>query len=297
MLQPNDFRDLLAISRARSLNGAARALGVNASTMSRRLASIEERLGRALFLRANGFAPTPEGERAIAVAERMEAEALGFERELIGDDEATRWELRITAAEWGIPLLSGAVTAMARDLPSLEISLLIDNRLLDLSRREADLALRVGRPRGDALVARRLGTFRYGLFASAGYLAAAGVPRTRARLAHHTFATLTGPEQLPHVQWQRSLAGGARVRIRSNSTLALVQAARAGAGLAVLPDVLARSYPELRPVLPRERLSADLWLAYHRDLRRSRGVRKAIDGLVAHLDRLLRGTGTRSELG
>lgn len=172
----------MTIARARTLGAAARQLGLDPSTMGRRLTALEARLGFPLFLRSrDGLVPTPQGARVVQAADQIEAQRLALEREIMGQDRAFHGELRITAAEWGGPLLSAPLRELSARYPQLVIKLIIDNRLLDLARREADVALRVGRPTERALAGKRLGEVHPALYASADYLSVHGVPPGSAR--------------------------------------------------------------------------------------------------------------------
>lgn len=282
MLEPQDFRDVLVIARERSLKHAARVLAVDPSTMGRRLDGIEQRFGARLFLRtAQGFDLTPEGNDVMRAAEKMEDVRLAFERELVAKDP-TRASLTVTSAEWGIPVLTPVLLALGRRHPDVQLRLRVDNRALDLARREADLALRVGRPIEASLTGKRVGIATYGLYGATSYLARRP-PRALADLAQHPFVSLDETfAQAPHVRWQQQVAGDARVVLRTNSMLALVEAVRAGAGLGTLPTVIADRHTDVRRVLPElASIERDLWLVFHRDLQRSRTLRAIVDDLVA----------------
>jgi DNA-binding transcriptional LysR family regulator len=292
MLDPQDFRDILLIARERSLKGAAQRLGVDPSTMGRRLESVEARFGARLFLRSRrGLSPSPDAHSALAAAEKLEEIQLGFERELLSRHPERANGVTVTAAEWSVPLLTPVLGAIAARHPEVTLRLRVENRVLDLSRREADVALRVGRPEEAALSGRRIGVARYGLFGSAAYLRRHRAPRNRAEASTHAFCALDEQfSQTPHMRWQAALAGEARVVLRTNSMLALVEVTRAGHGLATLPCVLGARHEELVPVLPElEVVERDLWLVYHRDLRSSRRLRPILGELVDHVRALFAG--------
>lgn len=286
MLDPQDYRDVLLIARARSLKGAAVASSVDPSTMGRRLDSIEARFGARLFLRsARGFEPTPDAIEVIALAEKMDALRIEFERALLARRAQGPNSLTITSAEWGAPMLTPIVAELAKAHPETQLVLRIENRTLDLTRREADIALRIGKPAEDTLAGRRVGVVAYGLYASVDYLAQHPAPRDIGEASRHLFCSLGDDlARTPHVRWQAAIARDARVVVRTNSMLALLEAVRIGAGLATLPCSLAERSPELRRVLPElASVERDLWIVFHRDLRASRGVRKIVDALVARV--------------
>ncbi len=286
MLEPQDFRDVLVIARERSLKAAAAVLRVDPSTMGRRLEGVEARFGARVFMRtARGFELTPEGADIAATAEKLEALQLSFQREILARDPRRTNALTITAAEWGVPLLTPLLVELATSHPDVQLHLRIENRKLDLTRREADIALRVGRPSEKALVGKRVGVVVYGLYGSSAYLETRTRPRSAEEVARHALIAMDASfARAPHVRWQSALAREARVVLQTNSMLALIEAVRAGGGLATLPCALADRMPELKRVLPDSAsVQRDLWLLFHRDLRRSRAVRALVDELVARL--------------
>lgn len=286
MLEPQDYRDVLVIARARSLKAAAAELRIDASTIGRRLDGIEARFGARIFLRARrGLEVTPDGVSLVAAAEKMEALRHAFERELLAQRPELASGLTVTSAEWGIPLLTPILGALARSHPTIPVRLRFENRALDLARREADVALRIGRPDDDALTGRRLGVVTYGLYGSSDYLRRCPAPRTRDAASTHDFVALD--EHLagtPQMRWQANIARDARVVFRTNSMLSLVEAVASGHGLATLPCLLADRRSGLVRVLhDLDVVERDVWLVFHRDLRRSRSLRPFVDGLVARV--------------
>ena len=286
MLSPQDFIDVLFLGRKRSFKSAASALGINPSTMGRRLESIESRFGAALFVRTTGgLELTREGSIVSSAAEKMEAIRFDFERELLAREQQRPYSLTLTAAEWGVSLLTPILVDVAHAHPELKLHLRVDNSALDLTRREADLALRVGRPTERALMGKRVGTAVYGLFASPRYLAAHPAPRKLEGLTKHLFCALDETfAGAPHVAWQASLSRDAPIVLRTNSMLALIEAVEAGAGLSTLPCALAQGRPGLKRVMPDQAsVERDLWIVFHRDLRKSRGLRLVVDALIGKL--------------
>ena len=158
MLDWNDLRYALAIARDGGLARAAETLAVNHSTVFRRLNAIEAKLGVKLFERLQGaYQPTDAGLRVLAAAERMEAEALSLDRELTGGDARLSGELRVTSSETlAFSALTLEIARFRSHHPGIRVELIVDNRQVDLSRREADVALRATRPRQGGLFGRRL---------------------------------------------------------------------------------------------------------------------------------------------
>jgi DNA-binding transcriptional LysR family regulator len=276
-LNLDDLRLFLAIARAGSLAGAARALGVNHSTVYRRLGALEASLDARLFDRLpDGYALTAAGEALRVRAERVEEEAQAIERELSGQDVRLSGRLRVTTTDTiGSSFLAPMFQRFSEAYPGIELDLLIAGNFLDLARREADVAIRPTQAPPENLIGRKLGTIRWGLYASQEYL------RTRPPLGDlgqadpHRF--IGGNELISHVastRWLDERVPRGAIAIRTNSISAAVGAARAGAGLAVLPHYLAAMTSELVCALPiGPELATDLWLLIHPDLRHSARVR------------------------
>ena len=183
----NDLRSFLAIARAGSLQGAARILGVNHSTVFRRLNALEARLKVRLFDRsARGYGLTGAGEHMLASAERVEDEILGLERRLLGGDVRLAGTLRVTTTDTlAHGLLGPHLRAFQAAYPAIELELVTGNAFFDLSKREADVALRPSRHPGDAMVGRRLGEIAVALYGTPDYLAARGRLSSSAALDGH----------------------------------------------------------------------------------------------------------------
>ncbi len=267
----DDVRVFLAVQRRGSHKGAARSLAVDATTVSRRIAALESQLATRLFARTpERLELTPAGALLAAHAERMEAEALAAERSLSAADTRLEGALRITAADGFVQyVLLPALVEFRRAHPLLELQLASETRLLDLSRREADVAVRLVRPREPALVARRLGEMRMSLFSSAEYLERRGTPRTIDSLKMHDWVgfdqSLDGS---PQVKWLEKNVPRPRYVLRVNSTTAQARACAQGHGIALLPVFVAAYEPQLVRLLPRlVGPSRDLWGVTHEDMR------------------------------
>jgi DNA-binding transcriptional LysR family regulator len=281
----DDVRSFLAIARMRTLSGAARSLGVRQSTMSRRLEALEARAGARLLQRTpGGFELTPLGEAVLGNAERMEAEAIAVERMVQGRDVALSGVVRVTTVDIiASRFMPHAIARLQQRYPGISVDVLPERRSLSLSRREADLAIRMVPFEGRELVARRMGASSTALYGSADYLARHG--RDPSAPGH---AIVTGTEELmhmPEMRWLLQVVPQARVAMRSSSFEALAGAAMSGLGLAVLPDYLGGWQGGLEQVptdtLPPPR---EIWLGVHPDLRhmpRIRAVIEALDGEFA----------------
>ncbi len=281
----NDLRLVLAVARAGGLSGAARALGVNHSTAFRRLNALEERLGARLFERlpAGTYAPTPAGDRVAAAAERMETETAALDRDITGRDHRLTGRVRLTMSETFAFRLLAPLMARFRELyPGVVVELLADSRLLSLSRREADVALRAARPREAELFGRRLCDVAWTVYGSPKLLAEHGVPRSVAELARLPFigwgADTVG---VGAAEWVEATLPPERIVYRSSSLVHQMVAAREGIGLAALPCYHGDPEPGLRRALaePVPALSRELWVVTHEDLRRTARVRACLDVL------------------
>jgi DNA-binding transcriptional LysR family regulator len=285
----NDLRSFLAIARHGSLQGAARMLGVNHSTVFRRLNALEARLAVRLFDRSpRGYALTAAGEHMLASAERVEDEILGLKRRLLGGDVRLAGTLRVTTTDTlAHGLLGPHLRAFQTAYPEIELELITGNAFFDLSKREADVALRPSRHPGDAMVGRRLAAIAVAVYGARVYLDARGRPGAVGDLAGH--ALITGDSSLAHLPATRWLERHARPDVtvlRCNSWLSQCVAARAGLGLAALPCFLGDRAPELVRVLPPEpSLAGELWLLTHPDLRRTARVRAFMETIARGIRR------------
>ena len=160
----DDIRVFLAVRRAGTLRGASRELGVDQTTVGRRLAALESGLGVTLFLRSpGGYALTGEGERALAAAERMERLAVSLERQAAGADARIDGEVRVTTTDaLAVDFVIPAIERLRASHPGVRVILGTTTRLLDLGRREADIAVRTSRPTQPSLIVRKSGCMRRG---------------------------------------------------------------------------------------------------------------------------------------
>jgi DNA-binding transcriptional LysR family regulator len=280
MLAWDDLRIFLAVHRTRSHAGAARLLRVASTTVGRRVAALEAGVGSRLFTRTpEGLVATATARSLLARAERVEAEVMEAERELEGADARPTGTVRITCGDgFGAYVLGPALPAFLAAHPGLSVEVRADARALDLTRGEADVALRLFRPRERSLVARRIGIERYVLVAAPVYLARRGVPRTARDLATHDLI-LFGSEfdRMKTQAWFRQVAAGARVAVRASTTTTMHAACVAGAGIALLTADFVRGDPRYAPVLPRlEPPSNEIWAVTHPDLRASARVAAAL---------------------
>lgn len=293
----DDLRIVLAVAREGDLRKAAAALGVNHSTMFRRLNALERALGSKLFERlATGYRPTDSGQRLLEAAERMETEALALDRDLSGRDTRLTGAVRVTASETlAFGVLSGEIARFRGAHPGIAVELLVDNRVLDLSRREADIAFRAARPAQGDLFGRKLADITWRFYAAPAYLAAHGRPRTLRDLDKHAligWGEATQPTKA--AAWLNKNLPKAAVGYRTGSLVNQMLAAKAGIGLALLPTYLGGGDPGLTALLPTlTDLRTELWLVTHRSLKDTARVRAFMeivgDGVKKRLAAGMRG--------
>jgi DNA-binding transcriptional LysR family regulator len=281
------YRSFLAVLRLGSLSAAARVLGLTQPTLGRHIAELEMALGQPLFVRSQaGLSPTQAALSLASPAETMEAAAAAFLRTASGGLEAPNGSVRVTASEFiGVEVLPPILTAFREAHPGIVIELALSNINQDLSRRDADIAVRMARPTQAALVARRMGDIGIGLYAHRRYIARRGVPKTPSDLAAHTLIGFDADAIALRNARSSGLAVSRDVfAFRSDSEHARMAALRAGFGIGGCQDAVARRDPDLLAVLPGEiRFDLEMWLVMHEDLRTSRRVRLLYDHLATAL--------------
>jgi DNA-binding transcriptional LysR family regulator len=234
-LEWGDLRYFLAVARGKSL-AAARDLGVEPSTVGRRVASLETSVGSELFLRTReGLRLAAAGERILEAAQRVEAEVQGLSTAARAGDEQISGLVRLATTDaLGVFLVERGLLGLQARHPGLEIELIVGNQPSDLLGGEVDLALRVSKPEGAALLVRPVSRLEFAVCAGSGYLRTRGRPRSAAELRGHDVILPSGELcRLPEARWLEALEE-TRVVFRSNSMRALVAAAARGAGVTVI---------------------------------------------------------------
>jgi DNA-binding transcriptional LysR family regulator len=271
MMNWNDLRYILAVSRGRTLAAAARLLGVDDTTVARRLVAVQEMIGVRLYQRlADGALElTASGERVALHAERMECEISALGVALSGADDMVSGTVRVTSVPIIVHhvLIPAAQTLLKRH-PELHLEFVADARDLSLTRREADLALRLARPKtgGTKVTARRVGSLRYDAYASASCSA-----RDAKVLPWVTYDAAMA--HLPQARWIAATAlrnDESIAALRVNDAEAVLEAVIAGAGRSLLPCVVADGDSRLRRLGGKRHVSAlsrEVWLLTHSDLR------------------------------
>jgi len=300
----NGPRLVLAIARTGSLTGAARSLGIDHSTVFRRLKAVEDDLGVRLFERLPGgaYRPTAAGERMAAGAERMEDEALALGRDIAGRDHRLSGRLRVTTSETlCYRVLTPHLAAFRQMHPGIVVELVIDNRILSLSRREADIALRPVRPKEGDLWGRKLADVAWAVYGARSYVDAGGRSVVSAAdLARHPLIGWDdAAARFGAADWLEGAAPAEAVVYRTASLVNQLEAAKAGIGLAALPCYLGDPEAGLARAMrkPVPELADELWIATHADLRSIARVRAFFDVVGERLARqraLFEGRGQRS---
>jgi DNA-binding transcriptional LysR family regulator len=279
----DDLRIVLSVARAQSFAGAARRLGVNESTVARRIGQAEERLRARLFERNQGkLAPTEAGAEIARRAERIELEVQASEGAISGADERAAGSVRVTS----VPILANRILAPALGYllaghSYLRIELIADPRDLSLTKREADIALRLARPQKEVrAIARRIGRLDYAVYG----------PARRASEALPWITYEDRMNDLPQSRWIAETIARDRAadpRILVSDAESLLRCVAAGLGKSLLPVAIAEHEPGLVRIGESPKaLSRELWLMVHPDLRDLIRVRVVMDWITATVERL-----------
>jgi DNA-binding transcriptional LysR family regulator len=282
VLDWNDVQFFLALQRAETLAGAARALKVEHTTVGRRLAAMESALGAKLIVRTpDGFRLTEVGEQILPLAEQAEAALLHIERLALTDDDRAEGTVRVTTSEAFAGLLGRWLVDLRSKHPRITVDLLTGNARLDLSRREADIAVRFAATREGALVCRRVVTLGWAAYASRTYVEARGqLPPSGDLRGHDVIGFSESLAEVPGALWIDAHSRGANVVMRSGSLPAALNAALTNLGVAVIPCFLADPEPTLVRLTPGLVGTRGGFLVVHPDLARVARVRVVINFLV-----------------
>lgn len=281
----DDIRIFLAVHRAGTLRGAAEQLGVDQTTVGRRLGCLERDLGSRLFLRTTGgLTLTDSGQQVLGTAEAMECMAISFERRSEGADALAAGEVRVTTTDaLAVDFVVPAIERLQSRHPAVRVIMSTTPRVLNLARREADIAVRTSRPDQPELIVRLLGRWEVGLYATRRYLDRFGEPQPGSGFAGHDIARYqTGVTQRQDDTLVGEPMTDGRVVAELDSSLMLATFVRAGLALGELPAYLALRDPELVRIWPeRQRATPyEAWLVLHQDLAHTARVRVVVDALA-----------------
>lgn len=282
------LQDVVTVAETGSLSAAARRLNISQPTVGRRIEQLEQQLGAVLFNRtAQGLSLTKVGESILNHAKQMEEEALAIERVATGANQQLQGNVRVSLIEdLGIQWLPRKLNEFHVQFPHLSIEVNIDNRNVDLLRREADIAVRLARPEQQDLICRKVGMLHFGLYASQSYLDEHGVPEYRKDLKDHFHVGFDeAMARGPNIKKLESLFIQEHIRHRSNSHMEMMEATRAGLGCAALCCFIADTHPDLRRVLTNEiDYSREIWLVTHAEINSSARIRAVFDFLAKALE-------------
>ncbi|ANV24193.1 LysR family transcriptional regulator [Rhizobium pusense] len=278
----DDVRLFLSVARSGQFLSAARKLGVNHATLSRRVSALEAAIGTQLFLRStNGCELTEEGQRLLASAERMETEMLNAQANLGRVDTAVAGTVRIGAPDGlGVSFLAPRLGRLTARYPDLKIQLVPVPRSFSLSQREADIAITIERPEQGRLMFSKLTDYSLGLYASANYLADYGTPDDVEALKRHR--RIGYVEDLifsPSLNFTGEIMRDWDAAFEISSATGQTEAVRSGAGIGILHNYIAGQYPELIRIIPHLTISRSYWTAYHESARQLVRVRTAVNFL------------------
>ncbi|WP_026792017.1 LysR family transcriptional regulator [Pleomorphomonas oryzae] len=283
----DDLRYIHAIARHGSLGRAAKALGTTQPTVGRRLAAAEARLGVKLFERTlNGLQPTELGAALAENLDQMEACALGVERRIAARDTGLQGSILVTTLDWlGDRIVAPTAAAFGRLHPLVSVEVVNDPRLVNLSRREADIAIRFLPFDKEDLYERRIADVAYGLYASHAFLEKLGPPDFEAGCECHPIITLhEGAARVCQADWLLRLAPRAPIALRASGMHGQMWAAEEGHGMAALPRVLGDGRPGLARIpTPLPEPSQGVRLGVHADMRDVPRIRTFIDFMAQRL--------------
>ncbi len=282
----DEFRLVKAVADAHSLVGAAELLGVNHSTVFRRLGALEEALGTRLFERSRiGYEPTPAGEEMIALAARMAQDISDFERSVAGRDVKPTGELRVTTNDTFLAyFLARIITGFGAAFPDIRLDLIVANSTLNLSRRDADVAIRATIDPPDTLVGRRIAPILWARYASAEWMQ-----------DNPSFDADTAPwvgfgdalSALRPARWIQQNVPSNRIRLRVDTMVGMAHVLSERAGVGLLPCFIGDQTSGLARIgEPLPTFGESIWLLTHSDIRNSARVRAFMDYAGAELNKM-----------
>lgn len=273
----DDLQSFLAVARSGRLTLAAKRMGVDHTTLGRRLTGLEQALGTTLFERhATGYSLTQAGETLLQSAEAMEGMALTIQEELSGAGAKLSGAVRIgTPDGFGSFFLAPRIGRLGSLHPDLEVQLVAMPRLFSLSKREADIAVTLAQPEAGRLHARKLTDYELGLYAARSYLETSPPIQGTGDLSRHRFISyIDDLLYTPELDYVPLVSRDIRPYLKSASLVAQFRAVQSGSGIAVLPCFMAAGETDLVRLLPEEvKLTRSFWLVIHSDVRHLSRIR------------------------
>jgi len=283
----NDVSVFLALTRHRNLTATARFLGINHTTVGRRIRSLESRFNQRLFERTRlGFLLTDAGHNLLRHAEGMEEHAHSIALDFTTASEAPGGVVRLATMEaLGSLYLAPQMESLYRERPSVRIELVTASHWINPSKREADILISFPKPQGRRISVRKIGEFALHLYATRGYLKKLGIPKTIDDLKQHRLIDYIDElVQISAVRWLSDMIHEPPAEFRSTSLVAQYHAAAADLGIAMLPTFVAGRDKRLVRVLEDDIVvKRDIWLTVHQDLLhlvRVRGVMSFLTKLI-----------------
>ncbi len=288
----NALKVFLAITESGSLTAAARKLKISQPTLSRKLGNLEQSLDSQLFQRLpRGLVLTEAGESIMQTVQQMENQALNVEKNLTGQNLRLEGNVRLTTTEFiGNFWVTEDLLSFREHYPGISVNLQVDMQVINLVRREADIAVRLGRPDQPDLIAKKLGTFVSYLGASKSYLKENGTPRVFEDLKDH-YAIGYSPDMPQNIYTQKLYSHFHRENIlfTSNSLNTTYEAINNGMGIGIIPDIAATKYPDIQYLLrDKHHLELEVWLVTHAEIQHSARIRALYDFLTENLSRRLK---------
>lgn len=281
------LRFFIAAAEGGSLTAAAKVLGSNQPTVGRHINALESELGMKLFQRSvKGLTLTEEGGQLLEHCREIESQIVKIERTIRGE-KVISGTVRVALPEGlCLEVLTPHLPQFYLDYPNIRLIMNVSSNTADLTRGEADIAIRLFRPSESNLVVRHLGEMGMGLYASPTYIGSFGTPASVDDLAHHRVITYGDRlSALPENRWLIEHSSPALQVLCSDSTSTRLKATQAGVGIAIQPHLFTRTPPRLVPFLKEIALPGhDMWLVYHRDLRQVARIRTVIDFIVSHVN-------------
>jgi DNA-binding transcriptional LysR family regulator len=283
----DDIRYFLALSRTRSFVAAGSELKVTHSTVSRRLSALEDSLQTQLFFRTEkGCRLTPAGEKLLPYAERLESTIAFLEEDVSGRDKQLSGSIRIGAPDgFGNCFLAPRLGKFQRLHPALEVELVAVPMYYSLAKREIDILITVKKPTGGHIIAKKLPSYRFGLFATKKYLKGHPPIQAPEDLRRHRMIgyieDLLYDEELNFIN---EIVSGARPQFRSSTITGQMSSILADNGIGIIPYFMAHSEGSLVSVLPELSINRTFWIQFNPDSRRIARVRATIDFIVAEME-------------
>jgi len=288
MFDWNDLKYLLAVARHGSTIAAGKALSVSQSTVHRRIAELETRIGSKLVTRtAAGYKLTDLGKELQPYAERVEAAVQDVERRVTDTGRDQVGVIRVTCPEPIVQRMSPLIERFHAQHPGLRVQFVMSDRYLDLTKGEADVAFRSG-DTDDELVGRKIADSIWAVYASRDYVRQHGKPDRIEALADHALVCLDETMSNHRVaKWLKTVAPDARIAAHNNSVLGLLYAVKSGVGIGPLPTAIADTEPELVRVLgPIPELARSWRILTHPDLRRTPRISAFFDFILSERESL-----------